>query len=71
LLVNNYVSATGDYAIMVGSPTYELIGQTDDAKDWTVNVEVKDNQLVITVNATISDKNTSIQWEVDGEILKV
>jgi hypothetical protein len=70
-LVNSYPTTEGDVVKMVGTPTYDLIGQTDDAKKWYVDVAVKENRLNITVNGAVTDKNTSLQWEIDIETLKV
>lgn len=71
MLVNSYLTVNGDSVKIVGSPSYELIGQTDNATTWLVNCQIKDNRLLITTNGAVADKLSSINWEIDIEVLKV
>lgn len=71
MLINSYLTLDGDAVKLVGAPSYELVGQSDDAKKWIVNPQIKDNRLLITTNGLTNDKLSSIKWEIDVEILKV
>ena len=71
MLINSYLTVDGDVTKLVGAPSYELVGQSDNAKTWVVNPRIKDNRLLITTNGLTNDKLSSIAWEIAVEILKV
>lgn len=71
MLVNSYVTTDGDVVKIVGSPTYEIIGQTNGATKWSINPTIVDNRLLISVVGKVDDVLSSINWEIDVEVLKV
>lgn len=69
LLVNSYATTVGNLVKIVGSPTYELIGKSNN--DFNIKLSIKDNRLNIGVNGTVSDNLSKVLWEMDIEVIKV
>lgn len=71
MLVNSYLTLDGEDVKMIGSPSYEIIGQTDKAIDWKITPSINDNRLLLTVFGKADDVLSTIDWEIDVEVLKV
>lgn len=71
-MVQSYFKGSLFTYITIGTPTYELVGRTDDvAKDWKIEFkDFNDNKLQLDVSGKGHSDNSKIKWVFDIEVVK-
>lgn len=71
-MVQSYLKETLFTYTTIGTPTYELVGRTDDvAKYWKIEFkDFNDNKLQLDVSGKGNLDNSTIKWVFDIEVVK-